>query len=543
MSEQFNYLPYLSELEPPGGLTRWAARQGNLKQQYIIYRSGWRPAEQGNKKERCALAVCTACHGEMELASAEAKPECWRAQPRIGFYSPETDEPVYSGDEITCPMCGSIVKVRHTSEIGDLFALREWTAQVTRIPAEGKTDRLAIVEWVTERHIDRQGVSRYRTFLWDAYVVEERKLVRTAGYTNLMYGQQIEAPLRQNTKFRNDFGKYGLLWPWDPAELVGTTAENCKLDLYIKAGGRKLVDWLALWRKKPQAENLLVQGYGKMTVDLIDKTSGANIPYIPEINWKEKRPSRMLGMTAEEFRAYRGKLSGEEYLTFKWTKDRGIPLKNGYKDIRELMKLGDKETLLEIVGARDFWRGVRYLSKQKVSPGLLRDYRVMAKKLKLDMTDNLVLWPRDAKKAHDRLTEAYNRAKDEAVNGQWAERAAELTKFAWRMDGIIIRPCASQTELRREGNTLHHCVFSYADRILKGQSAIFFVRHEDKPEEPWYTLELDEKTMTVRQNRGLRNCARTPEVEAFEKAWVGWIKETFGEKKKKHIQKAGIPAA
>ena len=40
---------------------------------------------------------------------------------------------------------------------------------------------------------------------------------------------------------------------------------------------------------------------------------------------------------------------------------------------------------------------------------------------------------------------------------------------------------------------------------------------------PFFTLEFDEKTKTVRQNRGLRNCARTPEVNAFEKAWLDHI--------------------
>lgn len=544
MSEQINYLPYLRGLEPPEGLTKWAARKGNLKEQFFIFKSGWRQKEDGGKKERCVVATCTACHGEMKLSRAEEQPGYWRAQPSIGFFLPDMDQPFYSGDHIVCPMCGSRVQARHTSEIGVYFRLCEWTVQVKRIPVEGKTDRLAIVEWKTERTIDKEGISQYRTVFWDAYIVEERKLVRTAAYVNAMYGMQVEADLRQNVKFTNDFGKYRLLWPWDPAELVGTTAENCKLDLYIKNGGRRIVDWLALWRKKPEVENLIVQGYGKMVDDLMGMEIYANIPKLPEIDWKEKRPSKMLGMTAEEFREYRGKLSGGDFRTFKWLKERGIPLKNGYKDIQELRKAGDKETILEAVGERDFWKGVRYLNKQKKQEDLLRDYRVMAKKLKLDMTDGLVLWPRDLKKAHDRLTEAYNRMKDEATDRDWSARAEELAKFAWHRDGIIIRPCASQGELRQEGNTLHHCVFSYANRVLEGKTAIFLIRREDKPAEPWYTLEFDEKTLEVRQNRGLRNCARTPEVEKFEKAWVGWIKETFGAKeKKKHTRKAAVPAA
>lgn len=35
-------------------------------------------------------------------------------------------------------------------------------------------------------------------------------------------------------------------------------------------------------------------------------------------------------------------------------------------------------------------------------------------------------------------------------------------------------------------------------------------------------MELDEKKLAVRQNRGLRNCAGTAEVQAFEAAWLEW---------------------
>lgn len=37
-------------------------------------------------------------------------------------------------------------------------------------------------------------------------------------------------------------------------------------------------------------------------------------------------------------------------------------------------------------------------------------------------------------------------------------------------------------------------------------------------------MQLDEKTLTVVQNRGLRNCARTPEVQAFENKWLAWVR-------------------
>ena len=51
------------------------------------------------------------------------------------------------------------------------------------------------------------------------------------------------------------------------------------------------------------------------------------------------------------------------------------------------------------------------------------------------------------------------------------------------------------------------------------------IRHADKPDEPYFTLEFGEKGLNVRQNRGLRNCARTEEVQLFENKWLEHVKK------------------
>lgn len=98
-----------------------------------------------------------------------------------------------------------------------------------------------------------------------------------------------------------------------------------------------------------------------------------------------------------------------------------------------------------------------------------------------------------------------------------------MEPLSFELDGLLIRPCQTEAELIREGKDLHHCVASYAKRHAEGKTAILFIRQAAEPDMPFFTLEFDEKTKTVRQNRGLRNCARTPEVNAFEKAWLDHI--------------------
>lgn len=97
-------------------------------------------------------------------------------------------------------------------------------------------------------------------------------------------------------------------------------------------------------------------------------------------------------------------------------------------------------------------------------------------------------------------------------------------KYAFAADGLLIRPAASQQELTDEGNALHHCVSTYGKKHANGKTAIFFIRRKNMPRKSFYTLELDERKLTVQQNRGMRNCPRTPEVRAFEDLWLSWVR-------------------
>lgn len=107
----------------------------------------------------------------------------------------------------------------------------------------------------------------------------------------------------------------------------------------------------------------------------------------------------------------------------------------------------------------------------------------------------------------------------------FAERAVELEWLSFKAGGLLIRPCASEDELIQEGRELHHCVSSYAKSHAEGKTAILFIRQAKAPDKPFFTLEFDEKNLTVVQNRGLRNCDRTPEVAAFEKAWLEQVRQ------------------
>lgn len=536
--KQINYVPLLPK-EPPADLIGWALQQGALNKEYLIYRDGRRYLPLEDRVENCVEVLCSACENEFTATKMRATgcSQTYAPAP-FGWWNEEASESVISGNSTICPYCGGHMETKHIGSIRDVLTQRVWVAVFYRLPVEGRKDRLLIVDWMIARDIDKRGNSKYWTHLHSAWVIEEKKIVRIAGNRRNYYTTSLTKP-EQRRSYHDDFGKAGLIYPWDPTILEGTTAENSKLNLYQKAGGERLVAYLGLYLKKPAVENLVMQGMAPIVVDLLDRECDSNdyrsyggyAKLADGINWKEKRPTKMLGMNREELRIFKENRWGADHLrAILWARSEGIPL-TWPEDVEHIKELGTykcssiaKEQPKEL-----FWKIMRYTKRQGFGYNYLCDYWDMAKRLEMNLADDQIRWPKNIKAAHDKAVERYNAQKDALTTAAFSERERELSHLCWEQDGLMIRPCASMDELRNEGNILHHCVATYDKKYADGQTAIFFIRRIDKPDEPYYTLELDEKNLTVRQNRGLRNCGKTEEVQAFEDAWIDWAKN----KKKK----------
>ena len=545
--EQIDYEPLLPK-EPLADIVSLAKQSSRFDRHYLVYCSGRRYLPLEDRTEDAVQVTCSAC-GESFLADKVGAGGCHPAYAPapFGWFHPMRKEPVISGEKTTCPLCGETAKTVHIGNIrtyGGELVDDVWVTELTRLPAEGQRDRLALLEWCIRRCINKQGATRFEIWPFTAWVVEEKKVVRLMGYQKNIGGAiSLFGEWRQRKTFRNVYGAADLVVPWEPSLLEGTTAENCKLDLYQEAGGKRLVSYLALWKSRPQAENLVVQGCGSLLEAWIcgEENSGyywGGVPKLEKVNWKEKRPAQMLGLTKDEFwQMKRGQWTDTDLKKYRLVRDSGVPVRlpEDMELLRSIQEY-DCNLILEEAPRPDFWRTVRYLVRQKEHWSTLRDYRRMAAEDGRDLTDSLLRFPRDLTAAHNRQVEerraiqerqrAEERAKEKAERaGKFLERAAALQRLSYALGGLLIRPCANEDELIREGKELHHCVGSYAKSHASGATAILFIRQAASPDKPFYTLEFDEKRLKVRQNRGLRNCDRTPEVEAFEKAWLDWLKK------------------
>lgn len=529
--EQINYEPYLKDWKPPKDLIDWAIRKGALKHEYLVYRAGWEYIPLEDRHRRAVEVTCTKC-GKTFIADRVDAGGCGRYYPSapFGWWNPILTENVISGSTTKCPLCMADAETVHIGNIHAYLQNENYVTQVVRLPVPGKVDRLVLLEWQIYKRVYKSGACSYGSWLWSAWVVEEKKVVRLKGWKRFLSSISYTYITQMKT-FMDDYGKRQFLYPFEESVLYDTTGENCKLDRFIQQEGQSLVAYLALWRKKPSLENLTMQGCGKLVEEMICEAQNKysyerskGIPALPELNWKEKKPHLMLRLTKEEFRDYGRELTAKDLHMIAVLRKAGIPV--SLAEHLPILRQSSQYEVGRIAGEQPpelFWKIMRYIGQRRRDYITLRDYWEMANTLEMDLDNQQVRWPKDLITAHDRAMKAYKKKKTKILLESFEKRREELDALSWHCDGLMIRPCATQEEMKNEGKLLHHCVERYAEDHAKGKTAIFFIRLETDPGKPFFTLEWDERKHQVVQNRGKYNCARTPEVETFEKKWLAWM--------------------
>lgn len=175
------------------------------------------------------------------------------------------------------------------------------------------------------------------------------------------------------------------------------------------------------------------------------------------------------------------------------------------------------------------------------------EYIRWCKEMKYDLDNMFIYMPTNFKKVHDRTAQEYQAYKDEQIRKRKKEMErlikkvlAELSNQSTMMmkaKGLMIVIPKSGDEIKKEGQTLHHCVGSYVERVARGETMILFIRKEGKPDEPYFTLEY--KNGKVVQCRGKNNCGMSKNVQAFVKAFEAKMQSEEKGKEYGRERKAG----
>lgn len=216
-----------------------------------------------------------------------------------------------------------------------------------------------------------------------------------------------------------------------------------------------------------------------------------------------------------------------EYFT-----EQGVSPENTY--IRELMKLLGSPNKL-----------ANYLRKQQGKTGYAvstimntwNDYMSMCRRLNKQMDNEMVYKPKDIQLAHDeclallKREDAGKRAAEVREKFPEAELNLQMIadKYNFTDDEYQIIVPESIEDIIVEGATLGHCIDRtdvYFERIQNRTSYLVFLRKAERPEAPWYTLEI-EPGGTIRQKRTVGNTQRDSDIKAFTPFLREWQKNVL----------------
>ena len=561
--------------KPPEGFLEWAAKElcGDLDTYGMLYEQEWVEDwgleqlldESAMPRKRRMVRVECSCCGYRDLYHY-GKITGWKPG-RYGFVLPESYTEVEGGtvygdgENILCPQCGTPVLIRRRAAVkknGDCFVTASSQAMSAAVVGEDRL--LVLTAWVIQRRAGIGGGSYLAAIPAEAYVFSATECAQLLGWRNGYSGTagyfiQYTQTWRQPKDWTERWGQEEHIFGLTPDLVASSCLPHCKLDVYMAPtpwANHYPVAWLRLCQVHPNVEAVLLHGLPRVLDDLIrdhtqerqwaDNKQGRL--ELSELDWSQTRPAQMLHLTKDELRLAQEQDWGVLFWNlFRNSKAAGEVLTG--EDFVNAFYLGD-EHVDQLAGRGPVAKSIRYLLQQcgqwedayepepedeEPEPDaaipdvqILLDYWSMAEQLGQDLTDAQVRYPRSLMVAHDDAAELMRQREDAGRANLFRLRRKYLSKWAFAADGLLIRPAASQQDLTDEGNHLHHCVSTYGQRHAEGKSAIFFIRRKSRPGESYYTLELDEKKLTVRQNRGLRNCPRTPEVQAFEDLWLSWVR-------------------
>ena len=524
---------------PPEGLIDYLKGKNKLNDECIVYRAEYVKNERTGKKEKKVLVHCTACESTFYQDYKKIEIGCGKsyAPAKFGFIHSETNEEVMAEDIIMCPNCAEGVKVYHCGQINRYKTINECYA----LTPHRIGDAFALLGWIIKKEINNDGDVRYITDPYEGYIYEGKKCTKVTGIEQGYFWRHFTHEWKQLTRCYDTWGGNIREEIYKPYNIlgytIGTSIENSKIEEYVDTPGKIYpITYLKLYQKHKNVENLIMQGAGYLISELIGKTNGGYYggkwsTDIKTINWKEKQPSKMLGVKKNEFKyIVENRLEWNEIEFYKEFKEYGVRIEDIGLCKSYLFsmfgRLAEKE--------KNVMKAIRYLEKQRrkyeehkkeTDIRYLLDYWEMQEKNGEDINEVEVRYPQNLISAHNAAVKRLKYKESKELKAKFKQRYSELTKYSFEADGLIIILAESEKDLHDEGKILHHCVSTYAKRHANGKTAIFFIRHKELPDEPYFTLELDEEELSVRQNRGLYNCGKTEEVEAFEKEWIEHIKK------------------
>ncbi|MEG1036595.1 MAG: PcfJ domain-containing protein [Anaerovoracaceae bacterium] len=315
--------------------------------------------------------------------------------------------------------------------------------------------------------------------------------------------------------------RYETLHTYNP-KCLGTDLKYANLD---EIGEELTITYLSQFLEYPSIEVLQKLGYDKILKSRLNGQGCRNI------NWRQTELSKIFKIE---------KNIAKQFKDFElYELDAFLAIRKKFKDFKiENMKFikcsGDYITKIEkCVEYMSIDSLFNYLKQQNIlNVSNYYDHIIMLEELGKNMADKKLLKPKDFQKEHAELAAEKAELLDKGKAKIFKAKTALLAdKYYFEYKEIIFKPVSTIKELIFEGKILNHCVGSYADKILRGDSMICFIRKKDEPDVPYFTLEISKRN-EIKQCYGFGNRISGLEVPEIKEALDEYIKFLKGTKKK-----------
>ena len=540
---ELNRMCKLLPQNPPEEVAERLRARGFLSKDALIYSIGYYSDPMCDGRRTKSVKVkCSHCGDEAYLEYMPIDNECchrYGGPPdRYGFRDISTGEMVYSGKNATCPSCFRQCEAIGAARIGNKESYEIDSDHILTVHNVG--GHLTVLGWKVRKCVRKDASIVYGADKMQGVAVIGKTVVRFAGcqhnYSNAI---TFYANWQPRYTYEDKFSSFDRMHIFvdSPKTVESTDAGNSALDIYVDTCNVSYpVQYLRMWCKYPQIENLVRQGCQHIVSDVIEKCTVHYGWYVQKekcevnnlniyIGTEEVKPHLMLGIEKTEMPIARA--FGLDALKFyrDVKNSYGIRLTPEQLRAAEMAKLHEVRELLYRYHL-PVQRTLNYLDKHLHKPyGIKIDARYLidywdALKMIYGEVPPSIQFPKDLRFAHDEKVKMIAKKSDEITNAAIVRRAEYLKIYAYTDEGVglTIRPCANQDELIAEGKSLDHCVANYANDIAKGRTSIFFIRKLSEPDVPYYTLEY--KNGKIHQNRGYKNNDPNEDVVVFANTWL-----------------------
>ena len=278
------------------------------------------------------------------------------------------------------------------------------------------------------------------------------------------------------------------------------------------------------YERMPYIEYMIKMGLYRLTEEYLEH------PYTSTINYKEKRPDKILNLPKDKIKQLITENGGLDMLKRLQVE---VILNRSFTEEEVNIIQRHKVNVEQLPGVMEYTgmtRFLRYMSKsldsrQEAGNFILdwKDYIRMQQTSGLQLT-TANLFPRSLKAEHDKMLKTIKDMEDLDKNKKYQEiKGQYVDRYSFEYKDLVIIIPETLQDIVKEGNKQHHCVATYVDRVAAGQTCILFLRKKEEPDQPFYTMEI--QGTDIIQCRGKCNADQTSEVKSFLKAFKTYIEK------------------